>query len=126
MRFEKKFNNYTIHEREVISLKNIDAFLIDIKRRKLLKVSVPNSVEFFIKKNNFHLYECLKIENFRHQIKQIAIYSIDEDIKKKNIPYKLNGVEVHSDCLICSYVKDEYDLRKSKLTEQEITEMINF
>lgn len=126
MKFNKAYNNYRISlKEEEKSPLEIDAYIIDIQKRKILCTKVLNSAQFFIEKNKFFKNDIIHFE-FNSKKKQVAIFSIDDDLIEKNQPFIFQNKEIYSDCLICSYVKDKYDLRKSKLTYEELSSLIIF
>ena len=120
-----KYNNYTVYSLNEKSPKKINAFLIDIKKRELYEIKVSETVESFTTNNNFFKYTIYEINSVNKKgKKQIAIYSVDEDLKNINKPFKLNNIEIFSNCLICSSLQSKEDLRDLILTEYEIREMI--
>ena len=127
MSYETKYNNHTVYNKNEKSPKDIEVFIIDVEKRELKKMVISNFIEeSFISLNKIYEHGYLKIENKLNKKKQIAIFSKDEDLKKTNKPYKFNGLEIFSNCLICTYVSYEFDVRNTKLTFEEVSEMITF
>lgn len=125
MNYEKKYNNYTISHKNEKSLNTIKAYLIDIKNRDLVKVVLPSTAESFIQSNNFYEYKIVEIKTTLKNIrKQIAIFSIDEDLKKNCNPFKFNEIEIFSNCLICSCLKYNKEIRNVQLSKNDIMQMI--
>lgn len=127
MNHELKFNNYTIYNKNEKSPKNINVFIVDIKKRALVNTDISDFIELsFIKKNNIQKYQFEEIKNKSNIKKQIILFSVDEDIKEDNKPFLFNGLEIFSNCLIYTYISYEFDARKTKLTYNEVIDMITF
>lgn len=127
MNHEQKFNNYTIYNKNEKLPKKINVFIVDIKNRALVNTDISDFIELsFIKKNNIQKYQFEEIKNKSNIKKQIILFSVDEDIKEDNKPFLFNGLEIFSNCLIYTYISYEFDARKTKLTYNEVIDMITF
>lgn len=128
MSYETKYNNHTVYHKNETSPDYIDVFIIDIKKRELINARISDYIEqSFILENNIWKHNFAEIKNKLNTEKQIAIYSIDEDLKNENKPFMFNGLEIFSNCLICSMLGNfEFTVTNTKLDFDEVNEMITF